>query len=118
MGLLTSLITEHMRGKREKEDAAQKAYLTILGNDQLPDELHEWAVKGLKGEKPLKEMGPTVDAIHGLRGLMRKSGGPVSATTPAGDGGGIDAAKQRSVDMSQGPPQVAPMPGMGPMDVA
>jgi len=122
-----------MRSKRQKEDAVRQGYFTLLGmSDKLPDEVNEQVWQAVKTDKNLKDLRPVMDVIQQDHGKIRKGehpsflgsilgrgqggGGPVSSTTPAGDGGGIDA--KRTADMAQGPPQVAPMPGMAPMEVA
>jgi len=122
MGLLTALLTEHSRRQGQKEQSKIQALTGIIGNDQLPDELREWAKSSLLEDKAFKPYKPAMGMIFDAHDEIRKGSKQSQGGQPGGAQGqpgmGIDAAKQRSVDMAQGPPQVAPMPGMGPMDVA
>src|ERR1041385_5247617 len=100
MGLLTSLLTEHMRGKREKERAASEhklqALTSLLGNENVPDPVHEWAWSELQNDKAFKDMKPVIGMIQQAHGQLKQPGEQGGAPKP------------------QEPPQLPQMPGASP----
>ena len=98
MGLLTSLLTEHMRGKREKQAAEQsnKAHILLgaLNNENLPDTVHQQAWTEI--EKMFPDMKPVTGILRPIHGQLKQGGQ---------DGG-------------QGAPQLPQVPGMPSMDVS